>query len=125
MQSLKNLTTLQWIGIVLVINGAITGGVNEMTDLLGSVWAKHAVSLATIGSSICGGLNIMFGGIAMQASNIAAVIGSDGRPAVRINVNGNAPASLASAAIDPAQKNIGAASPGDRAILTETAKAAS
>lgn len=72
---LSDLTLLQWLGITLVINGALTGSVNEMSDLLGAVWAKHLVSIATIGSGVCGGLITMFGGIGTQARNVVSAGG--------------------------------------------------
>lgn len=119
-----NLTPLQIVGIILIINGALTGSVNELTDLLGPVWSKHVVSICIIGSGICGGFVTMFGGQATQLKNIAGIVGDDGKPAVRINVNANAGAALASAAIDPTLANVGASTPEVRAILTETAKGA-
>ncbi len=120
MNAIKNLTTLQWIGIVLLVNSVLTSSTNEMKDLLGTVWATHAVSLATIGSGICGGLITMFGGIGTQASNVAAMPGVD-----RIVVNRNAGVAMAALAVDHDQPKIGPAKPEDRAVLVETAKVAS
>jgi hypothetical protein len=117
MNAIKNLTVLQWIGIVLLVNSVLTSSTNEMKDLLGAVWATHAVSLATIGSGICGGLVTMFGGISSQASNVAALPGVD-----RILVNRNANATLSALAVDHDQPKIGPAKPEDRAVLVETAK---
>lgn len=93
MEALKNITALQWIGIVLIVNGVLTGSVNEMTDLLGAVWAKHIVSLCVMGSGICGGLITMFGGQGAMIKNVAAMPGVE-----RITVNGNANQTLAQAA---------------------------
>ena len=118
MNTLKNLTTLQWLGIVLVVNGVLSGSVGEMTDLFGASWAKHVLSLATIGSGICGGFITMFGGIGSQASNVAAMPGVD-----RIVVNRNAGVAMAALAVDQNEPKIGPAKPEDRPTLVETAKA--
>lgn len=96
-----NLTPLQWIGIVLIVNGVLTGSVNEMTDLLGAVWAKHVVSLATLGSGICGGLVTMFGGQSAQVRNVLAMPGVE-----KVTVNAQANPTLAQIAVDPTQGKI-------------------
>lgn len=111
---------MQIIGIVLIINGALTGSVNEMTDLLGAVWAKHIVSIAVIGSGICGGFVTMFGGQGYQLKSVLAMPGVE-----KIDVNGQAGATLATIAVDPLQNKI-APTPAAMAQVTETAaKAAS
>lgn len=92
----KDWTLLQWIGVVLVVNGALTGYVNEMTDLVGAVWAKHIVSLCTIGSGVCGGLVTMFGGIGTQARNVVSAGG-------QINVSPHAADALTALAQDSTQ----------------------
>lgn len=96
---LSDLTLIQWLGIVLVINGAISGGVNEMTDLLGAIWAKHLVSIATIGSGVCGGLITMFGGIGTQARNVVAAGG-------QVNVSPQAATALTVLAADRSEPAI-------------------
>jgi hypothetical protein len=111
-----NITPLQWIGIVLIVNGAITGSVNEMTDLVGAVWAHHAVSIATIGSGICGGLVTMFGGQGSQVRNVLAMPGVE-----NMKVNAQANPTLAAIAVDPSQTKI-APTPEAKAIVTELAK---
>jgi len=113
-----SLTPLQIIGIVLIINGALTGSVNEMTDLLGAVWAKHVVSLAVIGSGICGGLVTMFGGQGSQIKRVLAMPGVE-----KISVNGQANSVLATMAVDPAVDKI---APTQAALqeVSATAKAA-
>jgi len=118
MNTLKNLTPLQWIGIVLIVNGALTGGVNEMTDLFGAVWAKHIVSLCTIGSAICGGLVTMFGGQGAMVRSVAAMPGVDS-----IRVNAQANQTLAQIAVSgaPEAKNVEAI-PTAEARVAATAK---
>jgi hypothetical protein len=97
MQTLKNLTLLQWIGAVLVINGALNGSLNEMADLFGSVWAHHVLSICTIGSAICGGLILNFGGQGAQIRNVAAMPGVE-----TIQVNAKANQTLAQLAVSKA-----------------------
>lgn len=94
---MKNITPLQWIGIVLIINGALTGSVNELTDLFGAVWAKHVFSVCVIGSGICGGLVTMFGGQGAMVRNVAAMPGVEA-----IKVNANAGQALAQIAVSSA-----------------------
>lgn len=74
---LSDLTLIQILGAILVINGALAGGVNELTDLLGPTMAKHVLSVCVIGSGICGGFITMFGGIGSQVRNVAAAIAID------------------------------------------------
>lgn len=119
-----NLTPLQIIGIVLVINGALIGSAAQLTDLFGPLTAKYIISIASLGNSIFGGIVTMISGQGSQLKNVAGIVGDDGKPAVRINVNANAGPALASAAINPALANVGASTPEAQAILTETAKGA-
>lgn len=118
MKTLQSLTPLQIIGIILIINGVLTGSVNEMTDLLGAVVAKHVVSLAVIGSGICGGFVTMFGGQSSQIRNVLAMPGIE-----KISVNGQANSALATIAVDPAANKIGP-TPAAVQEVTATAKAA-
>lgn len=97
MQTLKNLTLLQWIGAVLVVNGALNGSLNELTDLFGSVWAHHVLSICTIGSAICGGLIMLFGGPGAMVKQVAAMPGVEA-----ITVNANANQALAQIAVSNA-----------------------
>lgn len=118
-----NLTPLQIIGIILAVNGALTGATAQLTDLFGAIVAKDIVSVASLGSAILGGVITAMSGQASQIRNVAAIQGDDGKPAVRINVNANAGGALAAAAVDPIQKNIGASSPEAQSALIATAKA--
>lgn len=111
---LSDITLIQVLGAILVINGALAGGVNELTDLLGPVMAKHVLSICVIGSGICGGFITMFGGLGTQARNVVAGGAS-------IAVGPNASPSLATLAMDPAQNKIDAA-PGAGAAVAAIAK---
>lgn len=113
---LSDLTLIQWLGIVLVINGAITGSVGEMTDLLGAIWAKHLVSIATIGSGIVGGVITMFGGIGTQAQNVRTAGGR-----IEVVASPQTSPTLAAAALDNSVPGIIPA-PGASAALSVIAK---
>lgn len=111
-------TPMQIVGIILLANSVITGSVNEMTDLMGAVWAKHLVSLAIMGSGFCGGLVTMFGGQGYQVKSVLAMDGVE-----KIDVNGLANSMLAKMAVDPAQNKI-APTPAAMDTVAATAKAA-
>ena len=106
------LTPLQIIGIVLAVNGALTGATAQLTDLFGALVAKDIVSVASLGSAILGGVITAMSGIGSQISNVAALPGVD-----RISVNANATNGIAAAALDPAQSKVGPATPDVRATL--------
>lgn len=99
--AIRNATPLQILGAVLVLNSALTGSLNELTDLFGQVWAKHLLSIATVGSGVCGGLVTMFGGQGAQVKNVLAMKGVE-----NIDINGQANQTLAALAVDPAVNKI-------------------
>lgn len=122
---LKRITTLQWIGIVILFNTTLLGGASQLADLaLSAVAVKAILAAATLGNGFLGGLVTMFGGEGSMLQTVGNLKGEDGRPALRINMNANATPAQASVALDPAQKNIGAASAEARDVLIETAKGA-
>ena len=96
-----NLTPLQWIGIVLVVNGAVIGSTAQLTDLFGAHAAHLLISIASLGNSILGGLNMMFGGQGAQVKNVLAMPGVE-----KITVNSQVNSTLAAIAVDPAQEKI-------------------
>lgn len=113
------LTPLQIIGIILAINGALTGATAQLTDLFGAVIAKDIVSLASLGSAILGGIITSMSGQAAQIRNVAQMPGVE-----RISVNPQANQALAQAATDPTLPTVGATTPAVREILKDTAKGA-
>jgi hypothetical protein len=116
---LKNITTLQWIGIVILFNTTLLGGASQLGDLsLSPGTVKAILAAATLGNGFLGGLVTMFGGNASQISNVAALPGVD-----RISVNAKATDGIAAAAIDPEQPKIGATTPDVRAQLIAKAPA--
>jgi hypothetical protein len=117
----RDITTLQWFGIIILFNTTLLGGASQLGDLmLSAIVVKAILALATLGNGFLGGLVTMFGGQGSMTKTVANFQGDDGQPAVRVNVNRNAGAALASVAVDPAQKNIGAATPEARTVLLET-----
>lgn len=115
---MPKLTPLQIIGIVLAVNGALTGATAQLTDLFGAVVAKDIVSVASLGSAILGGVITAMSGIGSQISNVAALPGVE-----RISVNASANDTLATLAVDPAQRKIGA-TPEAKVAVAATAQAA-
>ena len=114
-----NLTPLQIIGIILAVNGALTGATAQLTDLFGATVAKDIVSIASLGSAILGGIITSMSGQAAQIRNVAAMPGVE-----RITINPTAGANVASVAIDPTQSNVGATTVEAREVLKNTAKGA-
>jgi hypothetical protein len=123
--SLKNITTIQWMGIIILFNTILIGGASQLADLaLSPAVIKAILAIATLGNGFLGGLTTMFGGQGNMVTSVASFTGEDGKPAVRVGVNANAGSTLAAVAVDPAQPNVGAASPEVREILKATAKSA-
>lgn len=110
------LTPLQIIGIVLIINGALIGSVTQLTDLFGPEVAKYIVSIASLGNSIFGGVVTMISGQGAQIKNVLAMPGVE-----KINVNGQANATLAAIAVDPSIDKI-SPTPAAQQAVEETAK---
>lgn len=117
---LKNVTPLQWIGIIILFNTTLLGSASQLGDLsLSAQSVKAVLAVATLGNGFLGGLVTMFGGQGNMTRTVANFTGDDGRPAVRVNVSANAGPTLAAAAVDPAQPNIGASTPDARAVLQD------
>lgn len=120
MNTLKNITTLQWIGIIILFNSTLLGGAGQLGDLaLGPVAVKAILAAATLGNGFLGGLVTMFGGAATQLRTVAALDGVE-----PIKINAQAAPSLAAAATDKAQPNIGAAASTTPSELRDIAKGA-
>ena len=96
-----NLTPLQIIGIILAVNGALTGATAQLTDLFGPVVAKDVVSVASIGSAILGGIITAMSGQAAQVRNVLAMPGIE-----KVTVNAQANQTLSAIAVDPASSKI-------------------
>lgn len=119
-----NITSKQWFQIVSGINGTLITSAALLQTLFGQDLTIKIVAVLGIFGIILNSVGAALSGQGSLMKDVAAIQGDDGKPAVRINVNANAPAALASAAIDPAQPNIGAATPAARQSLLETVKGA-
>lgn len=111
-----NLTPLQIIGIVLVINGALIGSAAQLTDLFGPLAAKYIISIASLGNSIFGGIVTMLSSQGAQIKNVLAMPGVD-----KINVNASASPALAAIAVDPSVDKI-SPTPAAQNAVEQTAK---
>lgn len=119
METLKNLTLVQWIGIMVGLNSLLMGATPQLTVLIGASAVPYVVALATLGNGALGVFVTVVGGIGSQVANVAALPGVD-----RISVNRNASATLSALAVDHDQPKIGAI-PADKEAVAATAKAAS
>lgn len=118
-----NITSKQWFQIISGINGGLITGAALLQTLFGQdLTLKIVASLGIIGI-IINSIGTALSGQGSLVKDVANITGDDGKPAVRINVNANAGAALASAALDPALSNVGASTPEVRAVLTETVRA--
>jgi hypothetical protein len=116
METLKNLTLVQWIGIVIGLNSLLMGATPQLTVLFGTAAVPIIVAVATLGNGALGVFVTVIGGLGTQARNVVAGGAS-------IAVGPNASPSLATLAMDPAQNKIDAA-PGAGAAVAAIAKSA-
>lgn len=94
-------TPLQWLGVVVLLNGVIIGGTTQLTDLFGAGVTHKLVSIAGLGNMFFGGMVTMFSGQGTMIRNVAAMPGVES-----IKVNGLANTALAQIAIDPDQAKV-------------------
>lgn len=119
MGTFKNVTPMQWLGILLVINGAMIGSTAQLTDLFGPNAVKIIVAICSLGNSICGGVITFLSG---QGSMLKSVANFDGVEPIRIN--SQASPSIAAVAVDKAEPNVGGTSAGVQEALKIIAKGA-
>lgn len=114
----RDITTIQWFGIIILFNTTLLGGSSQLGDLLLSpLVVKAILAVATLGNGFLGGLVTMFGGQGYQIHNVADMTGME-----PLRVNADAGPTLAAIAVDPTVRNVGPI-PEDKAALTATAKA--
>jgi hypothetical protein len=128
----RNVTTLQWIGIIILFNTTLLGGASQLADLALSIVAVKAIlAFATLGNGFLGGLVTMFGGSNAQAQNVIADPQAQGTlvkavsrmPGIDpLHVNAQANATVAALALDPANEKIDIAQ-GATAAIQAIAKA--
>lgn len=115
---LKQITTLQWMGIIILFNTTLLGGASQLGDLaLSPVAVKAILAAATLGNGFLGGLVTMFGGAATQLRTVSDL---DGVEPIRLNAK--AAPSLAAVAVDKEAPNVGAAASTTRSELQDIAK---
>lgn len=115
---MKNLTPIQWLGITLIVLGALTGSTAQLTTLFGATVTPIIVSASTLLMSILGGVVTFIGG---QSSQLAAVQAMPG--VEKIVVNSMANGTLATMTVDPTNNKIESL-PGSQQAVEATAKAA-
>lgn len=118
METLKNLTLVQWIGIMVGLNSLLMGATPQLTVLFGTAAVPYIIAIATLGNGALGVFVTVIGGQSSQVRNVAAMPGVE-----KIAVNGLANAALATLAVDPAQNKI-APTPAAMQTVTATASAA-
>lgn len=118
METLRNLTLVQWIGIMVGLNSLLMGATPQLTVLFGTAAVPIIVAIATLGNGALGVFVTVIGGQSAQVRNVLAMPGVE-----KIAVNGQANAALAAMAVDPDQNKI---APTTAAMdkVTATAKAA-
>ena len=70
---LKDITALQWLGIIILFNSTLLGGAGQLADLaLSPAVVKAILAVATLGNLFLGGLVTMFGGLKAQKDTVGA-----------------------------------------------------
>lgn len=116
---LSEITPIQILGGILVVNTVLAGGTAQLTDLFGATMANHILSVSILGSGICGGFIMNMGGLPSQATQVRNVLAMPG--VEKIAVNAQASPALATLAVDPLQDKI-APTPAAMDKVTATAR---
>jgi hypothetical protein len=118
---LKNITQTQWVAFIIGSCSFLGSATGQLTMLFGANGAAYTASACALVAGLAGVFLMATTGQAAMVQQVGAITGDDGKPAVRVNVGANAPAAVASVALDPSQKNVGAATPDVRAVLASKA----
>lgn len=70
METLKNLTLVQWIGIMVGLNSLLMGATPQLTVLFGEHAVPYIIAIATLGNGALGVFVTVVGGIGSQARNV-------------------------------------------------------
>jgi hypothetical protein len=117
-QFLKNLTPIQWFGIIILFNSTLLGGASQLGHLfIPDAGVQAILAVATLGNGFLGGLVTMFG---TPGSMVRSVSSFDGVEPIKINAH--ALPSVQAAAIDPTETKIGATTPEVRATFIQEAQ---
>lgn len=110
-----------FLNILSSVNGGLISGAALFNPLIGQDLALKVISGLGIAQIIVSSINSQLSTQANQVRTVASITGDDGKPAVRVSVNANAAQNIAAVAVDPAQPNVGAATPEARQTLIKTA----
>jgi hypothetical protein len=73
---LKDITALQWLGIIILFNTTLLGSASQLADLmLPAIAVKAVLAVATIGNGFLGGLVTMFGGAQALKNTVGGMDG--------------------------------------------------
>lgn len=111
-----------FLNILTSANGGLITSAALFNPIIGQDMALIVISGLGICQVIISAINSNLSTQANVVKDVANIQGDDGKPAIRMLVNANAPVALATAAVDPTQPNIGASTPAARQTLVETAK---
>jgi len=113
-----NITSKQWFQIISgIISGLITGAA-LFNPLFGETLALQIVSVLGISNIVLSSIGTTLSGQGNLVRDVAAMPGVE-----RVSVNASASSTLASVALDPAEKKVGATTPDVRESLKEIVKA--
>lgn len=101
METLRNLTLVQFIGIMVGLNSLLMGATPQLTVLLGATAVPYIIAIATLGNGALGVIVTVVGGQAAQIKNVMAMPGIE-----PLRVNAQASSTVALLAMDPAQDRI-------------------
>lgn len=110
-----NLTPVQWLALIIVVLGAITGGTAQLNDIVGPAWTKVLVAIASLGTSVISGFVMVLTGQANLVRSVQDMPGVE-----KIVVNEKANAALATLAVNPSEAKI-ITTPEATAAVQETA----
>lgn len=111
-----NLTTKQWLAIIVAVLSAMATASTQMVDIFGPTVAKSVMGSASLLSTILSSI------LAIVSTQTAAIKDVQSMPGVeKITVNGNANSTLAGMAVAPENSKIEAA-PGATNAVNEAAR---
>jgi hypothetical protein len=128
-ETIKNLTLVQWIGLLVGLNSLFMGATPQLTVLFGTVAVPYIVAVATLANGALGVFSMVVGGQKSQVNNVIAdpqaqealIRAFLSRKGVEhVEVNSQADPVLAKAAIDPTVDKI-APTPAAQAAVTRIA----
>lgn len=96
-----NINGKQIIQIVGVVISVLMVSTAQLTDLIGPVWAKYIVTIASLVNMILQGTTVVLTTQSAQIKDVAAMPGVE-----KITVNAQASSALATLAVDPAQDKV-------------------